>query len=174
MRNCGLLLLRSLIDRMFGTNESKSVAEAGWDGLSIKLSYDKYHALPDLLIKLLDVQTDLPLSSADTEDRAIQTVFPALDIIRRAGPPMQYRQQIHDLVSRHLGSRVWHVRDIAARTMCTLIIDDWLEFAIALLESCLESTNRCHGVLMTLKYMFEKLESSKSVVSSGKIVKFQH
>lgn len=158
---------------MFGTNESKIITEAGWDGLSIKLSYDKYDALPDLLVRLLDVQTDTSVWSAGNDDRAIQTVFPALDIIRRAGPPSQYRDQIYDLVSRHLGSRVWHVRDIAARTMCTLIRDDWVDSALDLLNSGPESTNRTHGILMVLKYVLEKLRASKSAVSSGESINFQ-
>lgn len=144
---------------MFGNYESKISTDAGWDGLSIKLSYEKYGALPDRLIKLLDVETD--------DERAIQSVMPALDIIRRAGPPDQHRSQIYDLVSRHLGSRVWMVRGIAARTMCTLMRDNWVNSAVKLLECCSEASNRCHGILLTLKHLLERYDPSKVFVESG-------
>ncbi|KAB8289792.1 hypothetical protein EYC80_010425 [Monilinia laxa] len=104
IRNCGLLLLRSLIDCLFGTNENKASIEAGWDGRSTKLSYEKYPELPEILLKLLDKET-LGIEYTNTPAiGSIESVFPALDIIRRAGPPIMLRNEIKEKVSIHLGS----------------------------------------------------------------------
>lgn len=46
IRNCGLIFLRSLIDSLFGTHESKAVIEAGWDGKANRIHYHRYPNLP--------------------------------------------------------------------------------------------------------------------------------
>lgn len=156
IRNCGLILLRSLIDSLFGTSESKAVAEAGWDGRSVRLSYEKYSALPEILLNLLRVDTE-SLSFKTPTIGTVESVFPALDIIRRAGPPEMRRDEIYHCVLSHLGSNVWHVRDIASRTIATLLLhNNWLADALELLESCTNSLNRQHGTLLSLKYVLER------------------
>jgi hypothetical protein len=98
---------------------------------------------------------------------AVESVFPALDIIRRAGPPDRKREEIFTVVSTHLSSKVWHVRDIAARTICTLLLHDrWLADVIKLIESA-NSTNRFHGVLMSIKYLLERRLELNSTTASG-------
>lgn len=157
IRNCGLLLLRSLIDCLFGTSESKQITEAGWDGRSIKLSYDKYPALPELLLKLLNTETSNPGEINAPLIGAVESVFPALDIIRRAGPPDSNRGEIFNQVCKHLGSKVWHVREIAARTVCTLLMQDgWPSEIRKLIDSCHESTNRAHGTLIAIRFFLER------------------
>jgi hypothetical protein len=168
IRNCGLLLLRSLIDCLFGTSESKFVNEAGWDGRSIKLSYDRYPALPELLIRLLSLNPDIQTAPGSAEIGAVESVFPALDIIRRAGPPENYRNEIFSSISNHLSSKIWHVRDIAARTICTLLLHDgWLPEVIDLLRTESGSGNRLHGILLSVRYLLERrFELSPATASS--------
>jgi hypothetical protein len=157
IRNCGLLLLRSLIDALFGTNESKAITEAGWDGRSIKLSYDKYPTLPALLPKLLDTDTSKLEDISTPKISSVESMFPALDIIRRAGPPDTHRNETYKSVSVHLGSKVWHVREIAAHTICTLLLhEEWLPAVVRLIETSTNSTNRLHGVLMAVKFVLER------------------
>jgi hypothetical protein len=157
IRNCGLLLLRSLIDCLFGTSESKLVTEVGWDGRSIRLSYDQYPSLPELLLKLLDTNTDGSEASTAPLIGAVESVFPALDIIRRAGPPAKYRDEIYKCVSMHVGSKIWHVREIAARTICTMMLHkNWLGDVLQLISSSGQSANRFHGILMAVKFILER------------------
>lgn len=157
IRNCGLLLLRSLIDCLFGTSESKSVTEAGWDGGSIRLSFDRYPSLPELLLRLLTTKISDPDAPTASLIGAVESVFPALDIIRRAGPPVSHREEIHKSVIIHLGSKIWHVRELAARTICTLSLHkDWLEDVLNLLATTAHSTNQLHGVLMAIKFILER------------------
>lgn len=173
IRNCGLLLLRSLIDTLFGTSESKTVTEAGWDGRSIRLSYDRYPALPELLLSLLKTEVKDHGHSEAPAIGAVESVFPALDIIRRAGPPDLRRDEIFSVVSTHLSSKVWHIRDLAARTVCTLLLyDEWLSDVSVLIGSAMD-TNRLHGVLMAIKYLLERRLELDFQTASGKSMAFK-
>lgn len=88
---------------------------------------------------------------------SVESMFPALDIIRRAGPPQTHRSEIYKCVSVHLGSKVWHIREIAARTICTLLLHDaWLPAIVELIETSNNSTNRLHGGLMAVKFVLER------------------
>ncbi|KIN07335.1 hypothetical protein OIDMADRAFT_108260 [Oidiodendron maius Zn] len=157
IRNCGLLLLRSLIDCFFGTSESKVYTEAGWDGLSIRLSYERYPSLPELLLHLLDTSTNHPDTIRTPNTGAVESVFPTLDIIRRAGPPPTHRDEIFKLVAKHLSSRIWHVREIAARTICTLLLHEgWLSDLIVLIDNLQPSKNHIHGSLLAVKFILER------------------
>ncbi|XXH04700.1 Mitochondrial import inner membrane translocase subunit tim23 [Hypoxylon texense] len=156
IRNCGLLLLRSLIDCLFGTSESKTSIEAGWDGRTVKIPYHKFKALPALLVNLLEMgqQSKGVLIGSQTAE----SVFPALDIIRRAGPPEEFRERLYDIIAWYLGSHIWHVREIVARTLCSFLLKSgWLESVEYLLANCGTSANKSHGTLLTLKFLLERL-----------------
>lgn len=133
--------------------------EAGWDGRSTKLSYDKYPALPELLLKLLDIQKD-ETENLTPQIGVVESVFPALDIIRRAGPPPIIRDQIYNGVCQHLGNKVWHIRELAARTVSNLLLHDgWLEELKTLFSQCSGTVTRAHGTLMAIKFAIERRSS---------------
>ncbi|KAI1754344.1 putative death-receptor fusion protein-domain-containing protein [Xylaria castorea] len=156
IRNCGLLLLRSLIDNLFGTNENKLAMEAGWDGRTVKISYRKFEALPSLLVNLLELGQKSSGITMGTQ--TAEAVFPALDIIRRAGPPEGYLQKLYDIISWYLGSHIWHVREIAARTLCSLLLTSaWLQSIELLITGTGESSNKLHGALLTIRFLLERL-----------------
>lgn len=168
IRNCGLLLLRSLIDCLFGTSESKTVTESGWDGRSTRLAYESYPALPQLLLDLMAPTVDKQADIGSPEIGAVESVFPALDIIRRAGPPSSLRTEIFFRIKVHLGSKMWHIRDIAARTMCTILLHNrWFPELVELLYTCTGSTNKVHGVLMAAKYLLERMFELNPASVSG-------
>ncbi|KAL2181602.1 putative death-receptor fusion protein-domain-containing protein [Thermothelomyces heterothallicus CBS 202.75] len=155
IRNCGLLLLRSLIDCLLGTGESKAAIESGWDGHSVRISYTKYPTLPGVILNLLrsaDKTLDQPSQSG-----AAEAVFPALDIIRRAGPPEEHCLELRKHIEGYLGSSLWHVREIAARTLCSFLLqEDWAREIGRLLEESGGATNRLHGTLLTAKFVIER------------------
>lgn len=157
IRNCALLLLRSLIDTLFGTTESKSSMEMGWDGKTLRLSYTKYSTLPPILLNLLKSGEQAMEPSTLAQSSAAESVFPALEIIRRAGPPESHRDELYKYITRYLGSRQWHVREIAARTLCSFLLSgDWLAAAESLLEGTRGSANRLHGTLLAIKFFLER------------------
>lgn len=87
-----------------------------------------------------------------------ESVFPALDIIRRAGPPEEFRDQLYDIIAWYLGSHIWHVREIAARTLCSFLLKPgWIKSVKKLLDSSGTSANRLHGALLVFKFLLERL-----------------
>lgn len=157
IRNCALLLLRSLIDNLFGTNESKTAMETGWDGKTLRISYTKYSSLPPILLSLLKDGDQAMESGTLTQSSAAESVFPALEIIRRAGPPESNRDELYRHITKYLGSRQWHVREIAARTLCSFLLNgDWLASIEGLFAGSRGSANRMHGTLLTVKFFVER------------------
>jgi hypothetical protein len=148
--------LRSLIDCLFGTSDSKTAIEAGWDGKSIKISYEKYPTLPEMLMKLLS-QVVNPNTKITSEISTVESVFPALDIIRRAGPPTTHGDEIFKLVLNHLGSRVWNVREMSSHAISVLVPQTtWVETTRDLLKTLNTSHNFRHGSLMAVRFILER------------------
>jgi hypothetical protein len=140
---------------LFGTSESKTLMEAGWDGRTTRVAWHKYKSLPVLLVSLLKSGQTTTVSK---ERVTAESVFPALDIIRRAGPPQEFKDELYDLVAWYLGSHIWHVREIAARTLCSFLLHaDWLEQIKPLLNRSHSSANVLHGALLTFKFLLERL-----------------
>lgn len=161
IRNCGLLLLRGLMDNLFGTSESKSLMEAGWDGKASRLHYGRYPSLAPVLLGLL--KSGRAMIRELTTIAAAEAVFPALDIVRRAGPPAALRDELQMYIADYLASPAWHVREIAARTLCSCMLhSEWLDALRSLLvrndtAGSASEKNRFHGALMTSKFLVERL-----------------
>ncbi|KAG6364892.1 hypothetical protein INS49_006496 [Diaporthe citri] len=163
IRNCALLLLRSLMDSLFGTGDSKAAMEAGWDGKTLRISYTKYPSLPPILLNLLQSGQLAMEPGTLTSSSAAESVFPALDIIRRAGPPESHRNELYSLITRYLGSQQWHVREIAARTLCSFLLSErWLSSVKSLLEESRGSANRLHGTFLTVRFFLERTSMDRS------------
>lgn len=163
--------------------------EAGWDGRTTRISYAKYPALPGVLVNLLETgqqrsAADGGSGDGDGDDGVLlgsqstaESVFPALDIVRRAGPPEAARDRLYDAIAWYLGSRIWHVRELAARTLCSFLLRrGWAAQAAALLvananangSSPRGSANRLHGALLTLKFLLERLRDVMPELLFGK------
>ena len=136
--------------------------EAGWDGRTTRISYAKYPALPAVLVNLLETGRR---SAADDDEGVLlgaqttaESVFPALDIVRRAGPPEAARERLYAAIAWYLGSRIWHVRELAARTLCSFLLRrGWAAQVADLVADSRGSANRLHGALLTLKFLLERL-----------------
>lgn len=163
IRNCGLIFLRSLIDCLFGSHESKHMIEAGWDGKANRIPYHRYPKLPKVLRDLLKSGHGVMAVTSTLSAAAAESVFPALDIIRRAGPPELLRDEIQSDVAHYLSSSVWHVREMAARTLCSCLLHDkWLRTIKQIYDESQRATggarlNYIHGVFLTLKFVIERL-----------------
>ncbi|KAJ6780490.1 hypothetical protein PWT90_02966 [Aphanocladium album] len=163
IRNCGLIFLRSLIDCLFGSHESKQMIEAGWDGKANRIPYHRYPNLPEVLRELLKSGHRVMATTSTLSAAAAESVFPALDIIRRAGPPALLRDEIQSDVAHYLSSSVWHVREMAARTLCSCLLHDkWLTIIKEIYCEAQQAPvgarlNYIHGVFLTLKFVFERL-----------------
>ena len=131
--------------------------ESGWDGKSVKLHYDGYGNIANLLDDLLKVGPDNCESLAEPALGVVQLVLPALDMIRRGGPPPSHKKSIFKSIASHLGSRIWHVREQAAKTICIMMLNmEWKDSVLALLETPTKSANLRHGLLMAARAILER------------------
>lgn len=103
------------------------------------------------------------LSTADPFTKArvssnFESCFPALDIIRRAGPPEAKRYEIVAAIWTHLGNHIWPVRELAARSISNLMLqDDWLSsFTGHIISPSINNSNRVHGLLLTARLALER------------------
>lgn len=93
-----------------------------------------------------------------SESHLVESVFPALDIIRRAGPPPSDTAEFKQAVLRHLSSDIWSIREMAARTASALLAKEiWTQILVDLeFPSAGGSTNQRHGALMALNFVLER------------------
>jgi hypothetical protein len=81
----------------------------------------------------------------------VEKTIPVLDILRRAGSPKEDLQYVYDQVQRHLDSKSWHVRDLAARTLCALSpAQEWKDVILQLRRLGGQSANLTHGALLAI------------------------
>jgi hypothetical protein len=141
--------------------------ETGWDGHTVRISYSKYPSLPGTLLSLLRSAGEG--AEMDNQSTTAEAVFPVLDIIRRAGPPEDNRHELYSYIKEYLGSRLWHVREMAARTLCSFLIqDDWIDAVSELLERSLTEANRLHGTLLTIRFVLERKIEAATDLAIGK------
>jgi hypothetical protein len=158
IRNCGLMLFRSLIDRLLGSNESSDDFFENAVGNATRLSYDKHRGLLELILYLLRsseaiIGTGDHLTDKKTTFTA-EAVFLVLDLLRRAPPPPITRDEIFDLVVRALGNASWHVRAIAAHTAAAITPPSHVSLQLKSLSSnATRDRNELHGHLICLTHM---------------------
>ncbi len=138
----------------------------------MKISYARHPSLPDILLDLL--KSGMDVSDVESQQRAAESVFPALDLIRRAGPPESHRDELYSCVVEYLGSHLWHVREMAARAVCSFVVrGEWAAALADLLDAARTSSNRLHGTFLATKNVLEQVAelgsdhlSSESQLSS--------
>ncbi|KAF2677884.1 HEAT repeat protein-like protein [Lentithecium fluviatile CBS 122367] len=163
IRNCSLMLFKALIERLLGSDEAQDWKEQERAKTS-RFSYDNYKSLVGILQSLLSHEgplkesLDMPESNSPMDLHGAEGVFPALQILRQATPPEQYRKAIVASIQRLLGSPHWHLRDMAARTATILLLRSELPDTIkSLLAKADETANSQHGALLHAKYVLRKM-----------------
>jgi hypothetical protein len=153
------------VDCLLGTSEAKEAVEAGWDGRSTRISFEQYPGLPELLLSLLQ-----PGQSGEVDPKR---VFPALDLIRRVGPPnrnnAEFQQRLYRAIAAHLCSSQIDVRDLAARTAVVFFVNGeaWDSNLQQLLLEQPESSNWLHGVLLLVKHVLQKRTDLQILTANG-------
>ncbi|KAI9843613.1 MAG: hypothetical protein M1837_006195 [Sclerophora amabilis] len=175
IRNCGVMLFKALADRILGTSTYQSVEQSGNSNIRRIFPYDKYPTLPLLLVELLsksqgkDLEGEISMSNIS--QISIETTFPALEIVWRAGPPEKHREAIKESVFRHLGSNLWQVRQMAAYAYETMLDgNDYLTEMDFLLDFSSLSHNQVHGNLLTTRILVNKIIAT---ITSSRVQKHE-
>ncbi|KAK1057680.1 hypothetical protein LTR74_013985 [Friedmanniomyces endolithicus] len=151
VRNCGLMLFRAVIDRLLGTSNAYTEAEARTQR---RLSAEQHPQLLEVVFEQLQSQLEVPeLASARSEG-----VFPALQLLERLRVPEHHINTVRQAVRALMGSPKWHVRAKAAHTYASFIGDDEAVEAFAdLLRTTTESQNALHGALLCARQIDKRL-----------------
>ena len=151
VRNCGLMLLKALLNRLSGGSDISQEIRSGTTRRPLPMIYEKYQNLPNLLLVMLRV-----VAVGSSASRA-QQVFPALEMIGRWGLPAHEKTTIGQLVWNHMESSNWSVREKAARAMCTVLGDKVLCSKICdLFDPRWPSQNALHGRLLCARFLLAR------------------
>lgn len=169
------MLFKALIERLLGSSEAQDWKEQDRAKTS-RFSYDNYPSLLSILSALLDPAGPLKQTLQHTTESSnpfdlhgAEGVFPALQILRQARPPTTELGSIRTSVEKLLASGHWHMRDMAARTVVSLLPShEVYDAAFEMLRNEYSSTNTQHGVLLAVKYMVRKLANDQT--DAGKFI----
>ena len=142
---------------MLGTSDSGSRGESGPRGSETFIIYEDYPGLPDLLLGLLD--KEVGISSAPNrrlQIGAVEAIYPALELLRRAGQPQRNAEKIVKQLWARVGGKRWLERELAARVLSTILLDDWIVTVTELLKAPSLSTNHRQGVLLTVRFIIKR------------------
>lgn len=164
------MLFKALIERLLGSSEAQDWKDTRFGSLS-RFSYDNYPSLINILANILQGKTSLQESNNPQLPIGIQTaegVFPALQILQQAPPPASHRDVIRSAVFSLSKSSQWHLRDMAARTVASLLRPtEYFDMVLTLLGSTEVSHNGRHGVLLSLKYIMRRSFKESQGLTSG-------
>lgn len=163
------MLFKALIERLLGSSEAQDWKEQDRAKTS-RFSYDNYPSLLRILSDLLDPSGPLQQTLENTSEgsnpfdlHGAEGVFPALQILRQARPPTSELGLIRASVEKLLASPHWHMRDMAARTVVSLLPSHQVyDAAFDMLRMDYDSSNTQHGVLLAVKYMMRKLVNDQT------------
>ncbi|KAK0893887.1 hypothetical protein LTR02_012592 [Friedmanniomyces endolithicus] len=151
VRNCGLMLFRAVIDRLLGTSNAYTEAEARTQR---RLSAEQHPHLLETVFELLES----PLEAPELVAARSEGVFPALQLLERLRVPGDHNAAMRQAVSALMGSPRWHVRAKAAHTYATFIGDDEAFEAFEdLLQTTTASQNALHGALLCARQINKRL-----------------
>lgn len=162
VQNCGLMLLRAVIDRLLGTSDTHLEGDRATTSL---IPFTRH---PELLATVLSL-----LESSSTSDvTGNEGVFPALHLLQGLEIPQDKQLPVEGAVFALTGSMSWHIRDKAARVYAAISITNEATKRISdLLTSYKLSTNATHGALLSVKYILVRgillHRSASSGVNNG-------
>ncbi|KAM5498418.1 hypothetical protein McanMca71_006812 [Microsporum canis] len=168
IRNCGLMLFRSLVQRMCRrTNGVSHGFGVSTDSEPRQLiPFQRFPGLIPLLTGLLEKGAPKPTKpSSDASlswELSITTerVFPALELIGKKfpSPASNEDKRILESISWQFESPVWGIRDHAARTYASLVDrDDILPTALRLSQVSIQAQNQLHGSALCIKYLLRRI-----------------
>ncbi|ODQ65359.1 hypothetical protein NADFUDRAFT_51954 [Nadsonia fulvescens var. elongata DSM 6958] len=156
IRNCAVMLFTALQNRLFGT---KKVSENRYTmgTMAARLFFSKYKAIRGIILGHLQEHVQ-HLDSEDTSH--VETVYPVLSLLARLEGTHGYEglNEFRPLIMQCLRSRIWKIREMAARTLPSLINDENLysEAGIILTSASISGQNELHGALLAVFHIINR------------------
>ncbi|KAK9367116.1 putative death-receptor fusion protein-domain-containing protein [Lipomyces kononenkoae] len=179
IRNCGVMLFAALQTRLFGSRKfTDSRLTVGT--MSARLFFSRFKNVKDILLQHLEKHV---YQLGSLEASHIETVYPVLSLLARLEGTNEYSglDAFRPLIMSCLSSRIWKIREIAARSLLAVVSSaSWLETYQNLIDGLSKSErNGTHGRLLALQVLLESFASRPSEadmpaeVSTGLVHKFE-
>jgi len=148
------MLFKALIERLLGSNETQDWKDVQRTKIS-RFSYSSYPNLINILSNILHSSNAEKATAGNAQ--ATEGVFPALQILQQAPPPDSHRISIQHAVVRLAKSSHWHLREMAARTLASLLRPmEYHDTLCTLMDAVENSENARHGVLLCVRYTLKR------------------
>ncbi|KAK9334172.1 putative death-receptor fusion protein-domain-containing protein [Lipomyces starkeyi] len=162
IRNCGVMLFAALQTRLFGSRKfTDSRLTVGT--MSARLFFSRFKNVKDILLQHLKEHV---YQLGSLEASHVETVYPVLSLLSRLEGTNGYSglDAFRPLIMSCLSSRIWKIREMAARSLLALVSTaSWLETYRDLVDDLSKSTqNGAHGRLLALQVLLESFESRSS------------
>lgn len=153
IRNCGVMLFTALTNKLFGLRKSRNDYTSG---ITTRSFFEKFAGVRAMLLRNLQKKVD----QLETGDAAsVEMVYPALSLIARMEVDPGYGD-MHDFLApimQCLHSRIWKVREMAARALTALISpSDVVDTIMRLLQTGIRKQNRLHGNLCAVRALLSR------------------
>lgn len=152
VRNCGIMLFTTLLNRLFGARRSRNRNEYGC-ALDARAFFERYPSVRAVLLRNLAAAAH----ALDTNAARVEMVYPALTLLARLDHA-EGCGEFEPLVIACMRCRVWKVREMAARAYSTLVGPrDVGAAVVALLAGATTAQqNRAHGALCAVAVLLER------------------
>ncbi|CCF56674.1 hypothetical protein KAFR_0B03780 [Kazachstania africana CBS 2517] len=146
LRNCSLMLFTSLKNRIFGKANKT---------LSARVFFSKYIGLKETLLRMLQ---DSVLSVNETS--GVESLFLVLSILLSLKPSSGHDDLSPFLyyIKKCLSDKSWKVRDMAARTLASIVYDHHSELMDLTSKCNISDQNGLHGNLLAILYLISDPE----------------
>ena len=167
IRNCGLMLMKALLNRINGGTDTSSPRASSSHRRFSKLTYEKFPHLPEMTLRLLSSQAQ-GLQYDQTDVLHAQRVFPALEIVERFGLPTSRAIEIRQAIIYHLEGPIWPMREKAAKTLGSIMLEsDLLNETRNLLSKDWPHHNALHGRLLYLRWLLNRFQRGVIINMNG-------
>ncbi|KAK9238877.1 putative death-receptor fusion protein-domain-containing protein [Lipomyces kononenkoae] len=155
IRNCGVMLFAALQTRLFGSRKfTDSRLTVG--SMSARLFFSRFKNVKDILLQHLEKHV---YQLGSLEASHVETVYPVLSLLARLEGTNEYSglDAFRPLIMNCLSSRIWKIREIAARSLLAVVSStSWLETYRSLIDGLSKSEqNGTHGRLLAVQVLSE-------------------
>lgn len=173
IRNCAVMLFTALQNRLFS---SKKVKANYMPTYPARLFFEKFTTIRTLFLETLKDS----LSKGLMNQAEIEKVFPVLTIMGRLEPTPGYNglDAFVPILIEILGNKIWKVREMASRSLPSLIsngekFDKIINLLIDTIQNDEENYNKMQGSLLAVREIilkFRSLTSNDSIYYANKLL----
>lgn len=157
VRNCGIMMFTTLLNRLFGTRRSRNDHAAMQSAFDARGFFERYPSVREVLLGGLRVEVGALEGGGAA---GVEMVYPALSLIARLDYAEGYEEmgEFEPLIVACMRSRIWKVREMAAKAYSTLVGPGEIVGVVERLlgDMACGRQNQIHGNLCAVRVLLER------------------